>query len=87
MYFQQNVLGIRESISLLNSDIARMTSLAVIRFGEMFIIGSYTLILDTSTSSQWYCSSVTYFQSKYILLLRLLPKSPLDIQILCFFSS
>ncbi|KAF6031214.1 hypothetical protein EB796_010450 [Bugula neritina] len=34
----QNVLGIRESISLLNSDIARMTSLAVIRFGEMFII-------------------------------------------------
>ena len=29
----------RESISLLNSSIARMTSLAVLRFAEMFVIG------------------------------------------------
>ncbi|XP_067948411.1 uncharacterized protein [Watersipora subatra] len=48
----RDVLNIRESISLLNSSIARMTSLAIIRFGELCIIGLCLVVLNKDNQSK-----------------------------------
>jgi hypothetical protein len=61
----QDILFIKQNVSLLNGSVARMTALISVIFAELTIIGMHLwLFRDTCTSKLFYPSSINLFVNK-----------------------